>query len=108
MLGLLLIYFIGKNFFDLAGKYNKHQWGYAIVGIAAYYFGIFLGAILIGIGIELWGAISIDNVNETLFGIMSIPFGILACYGLYKLLDRYWKHKPTQLNPDILDEELPE
>ena len=33
MLGLLLIYFIGKYFYDLAAEFEKNKWLYAILGV---------------------------------------------------------------------------
>jgi hypothetical protein len=35
MLGLILIYFVGKAFYDLAGLHGKSQWGFAILGIVS-------------------------------------------------------------------------
>jgi hypothetical protein len=32
--GLFLLYFIGKNYADLAGQFNKQKWVYVIIGIA--------------------------------------------------------------------------
>ncbi|TDN87659.1 hypothetical protein DET49_111107 [Salegentibacter sp. 24] len=37
MLGLLLLYWIGKYHYRLAGEYDKSQWGFTILGIVAYY-----------------------------------------------------------------------
>ena len=47
MLGLILIYFIGKRFQDLAKTYDNHKWGFAIAGVATYYIGTFIAGILI-------------------------------------------------------------
>lgn len=107
MLGLFLIYFIGKKFYDLAAKYNKHQWGFAIAGVASYYAGTFIAGILIAIYLELWGSTSIEDMNDLTLNFMALPFGVLACFGLYKLLERSWERKPTQSDSDILDEQLP-
>ncbi len=32
MIELVLIFFVGKAFYDLAGRHKKHQWGFAILG----------------------------------------------------------------------------
>ncbi|MEZ5038732.1 MAG: hypothetical protein R2828_02535 [Saprospiraceae bacterium] len=107
MLGLLLIYFIGKNFYDLAGKFNKNQWGFAIAGVVAYYLGTFIGGIVLAICFDLFGGTSIDEMNNFVLNLIALPFGILACLGLYLLLERNWERKRIQINLDILDEELP-
>lgn len=108
MLGLFLIYFIGKKFYDLAAKYHKHQWGFAIAGVASYYAGTFIAGILIVLYVELWSSTSIDDVNDMALGFMVLPFGLLACFGFYKLLEKNWERKPTHLDSDILDHQLPE
>ena len=38
MLGLLLIYWIGKKYYELATEHNRSPWGYAILGVFVYYF----------------------------------------------------------------------
>ncbi len=43
MLGLFLLYFIGKIFYQLAEAHNKNKWVFAILGVIAYYAGTFLG-----------------------------------------------------------------
>jgi uncharacterized membrane protein HdeD (DUF308 family) len=91
MLGLILLYWIGKYFFKLAEEYNKNKWGFAILGIVTYYAGIIIFSFIFGIVIELTSPGAIDNINETLLGLMMLPFGILSCYVLYKYLEKTWK-----------------
>ena len=45
MLGFLLIYFIWKYYSELAVEHNKSKWGYALLGIATYYIGTFIGGL---------------------------------------------------------------
>ena len=33
MLGLVLLYWIGKYFYKLAEEYDKSKWGFAILGL---------------------------------------------------------------------------
>jgi len=95
MFGLLLLYFIGKHFYKLAEEYGNNKWGYAILGIVAYYAGIFLFAFILGIIIEIISPGFIDTINDLLLGIMIIPFGILTCYLLYIALKKRWKNDDT-------------
>ena len=46
MLGFILLYWIGKYFYKLAEKYQKSEWGYALLGIGSYYGGILLAGFL--------------------------------------------------------------
>ncbi|GAB4162622.1 MAG: hypothetical protein Tsb0033_21780 [Winogradskyella sp.] len=91
MLGLILLYWIGKYFFKLAEEYNKNKWGFAILGVVTYYAGIIIFSFIFGIVIELTSPGAIDNMNETLLGLLMLPFGILSCYILYKYLQKTWK-----------------
>ena len=106
MLGILLIYFIGKRFYDLAATYRKHQWGFAIAGVAAYYGGTFIAGFLIAIYYELVRSTPIEEMSDLTLSLLALPFGILACIGLYKLLEYRWKHQPQMTSPDLLDDEF--
>ncbi|WP_291866277.1 hypothetical protein [Maribacter sp.] len=91
MLGLLLLYWIGKYFYKLAEEYNKSEWGYAVLGILVYYGGIFFFGLIAGIIGEIVSPGFSETFNETLFGFIMLPFGILSCYLLYKYLEKTWK-----------------
>mgnify|MGYP001225774951 CR=1 FL=1 len=91
MLGLLLLYFVGKYFYNLAKEYNKSNWGFAILGIVVYYGGIIIFSFIIGVVAEIISPGFFGTFNETLFSILIIPFGILSCYLLYKFLESKWK-----------------
>ena len=102
MLGILLIYFIGKYFYTLAGKYGKNQWGYAILGIASYYLGTMILGIILAIGFEIWSTTSIDEINDVVLNFIALPFGLISCYIAYKLLENHWK-KNVILEEDLFD-----
>ncbi|MEL7532730.1 MAG: hypothetical protein AAFN10_15530 [Bacteroidota bacterium] len=102
-MGILLIYFVGRYFYNLAGDYDKNQWGFAILGVVSYYAGSFVAALSIMIIGELSGAFIIEEGNEFILDLLGIPFGILACWGLYKLLERNWG-KEEHFNENIIDE----
>ncbi len=106
MLGLLLIYFIWKKFAELAVEYGKHKWGFAILGIAIYYVGSFIGGIIIALISMLMGNESfIEDQNSLVLGLIALPFGLLACWGLYAILKNMWSKKLVD-SIDTLDESL--
>ena len=107
MVGLVLLYFVGKAFYDLAGRNNKGQWLFAILGVGTYYAGLFVGAMIIAIGYELFIG-SIDEVNETLLGVMGLPIGVLSCWGFYRILKSRWGKKETfsGSSAEVLDANL--
>jgi len=101
MLGLILIYFIGKKFYDLAQEFEKSQWGFAILGVVIYYAGTFIAGIVIAIGYEISSTNSIENVNEHVLGLIALPFGILSCVGLYNYLRKTWQKNKETNKPNI-------
>ncbi len=105
MLGLLLLYFIGKSFYKLAEEHNKHKWGFTIIGVASYYVGTFVAGILIAIFYEFILLKNSDSINDFVLSLITIPFGLLACWGVRELLKKQWNSK-LSLSEDILDEEF--
>lgn len=89
MLGLVLIYSIGKYFFELAIKNNKNKWLYAVLGVLVYYLGELIGGLLLGISSFLFG-FEVDWDNKILMAVIGLPFGIAFCWLFYYLLDKKW------------------
>jgi hypothetical protein len=85
MLGIIFIYYIGKAFYDLAGIYNRHKWGYAIGGLAVYYG----SQLAIGMAVGAWylsknqDIEKIDNLGISLIGVLIAG---LITWGFYKYL----------------------
>ena len=107
MLGILLIFFIGRYFYNLALKYDKNAWLYAIIGVVTYYgSGLVVGfAIAILALVFEWEDI-LDEGNTLLLNLLSIPVGILGCYIVYYFLEKNFKGQTKDHNPNTLDEEL--
>lgn len=106
MLGIVLIYWLGKYFYQLAEKYNQNKWLYAILGIVVYYVSQLMFGFLLGILNELfsWG-INFDNFAINLLGI---PVGLLASYLFYLLLEKIWKRDVVVIKDSIHDIGKPE
>ncbi len=101
MLGIVLIYWLGKYFYQLAQKYNKNKWLYAILGIVIYYVSQLMFGFLLGILNELFGwEINFDNFAINLLGI---PVGLLASYLFYLLLEKVWKRDVVIIKDSIHD-----
>ncbi|MFK8059713.1 MAG: hypothetical protein AB8B78_06430 [Polaribacter sp.] len=101
ILGVVLLYWIGKYFYKLAEKYNKNQWGFAILGVVSYYGGIYVSAFIIGIIAEILSPDFFIGFDETVFALLLIPFGFLSCYLLYKYLEKTWKKNDSRFNNKI-------
>lgn len=108
MLGLFLIYFIGKAYYELAHEFDKHRWGFAILGVVTYYAGFYLVAFITGIliGLGVFGDLDIDNIPEIGFSLLCLPFGILACWGLHRILKNQWSKARTETNVEALDSDM--
>ena len=102
MLGILLLYWIGKYYYKLAEAHGKSKWGYAILGIVTYYACAVVSGFLMGIFIELIWPGAVDTINEFLFGLMLLPFGISGTYLLYYYFKRSWESKAHQLGVEEL------
>ena len=103
MLGLIIVFFIGKYFYQLGGKYEKSKWGVAVLGVVAYYFGsIVIGGVSIGLAHFIF-EFDMDFNNSTMLGILAIPFGILFAYLVHWLLEKKWK-KNKELEAVSIDD----
>ncbi|WP_405565950.1 hypothetical protein [Polaribacter sp. Asnod6-C07] len=99
MLGLILTYWLGKKFYKLAEEYNKSQWGFAILGIVVYYAVSIVSATVLLLIIESF----FNTINDYVLGLVAMPFGLLACYLLYKYLEKTWEHKKPK-NDILIDQ----
>jgi thiamine transporter ThiT len=106
MLGLLLIYFIGKAFYDLSAKHNKSKWGFAILGIVVYYAGTFIGGIIMGIIDFISGTNFTTSQSNLVLNLLAIPFGLLFCWIFHKILKSIWNKKAITFTDDLLDSNL--
>jgi hypothetical protein len=101
MLGILLIYFLGKYFFDLADKYDKNKWLYAILGVVSYYFGsIVIGGVVLAL-VDILVDLGINWDSNIGLSFMLLPFGIATSYLFYYLLKRNWRKSVVVATDEI-------
>lgn len=98
MLSILLIFFIWKYYSELATQHNKSKWGFALLGIATYYIGIFLGGMVIATIDLLANTHFFDESSNIMLSFLSLPFGLLFVWGLFKLLEHKWETKKFRDN----------
>lgn len=98
MLGLVLLYFLCKKFYQLAEEYEKSKWGFAILGVITYYAGTFIVGLLYEILSIAFGFESIEKIGSIKLSLIALPFGLLLCYLLYILLEKNWKK--NKVHPD--------
>lgn len=105
MIGLIFIYFLGKQFYELAEQFQKNKWLFGILGVLVYY-GSMLGlAFITGIIVELSKPGFIDSIeNSFLLDLAFIPVGLLCTWLFYKLLKKKWSKIEEPVDYDILDE----
>ena len=103
MIGLILLYFIGKSFYDLSEKHKKSKWGFAILGIITYYAGTFIGGILLALISLLSESHFADTLPKIVISLLCIPIGLLSCWGLHSILKSSWSKKAILSSDDTLD-----
>jgi len=103
MLGIFILYFLGKSFYDLANRYGKSKWGYAIGGIAMYYISGLLFGIILAIGAEFTGSNFIEETSEFLLNLIGIVIGLGTCFGLYTFLERNLTEKSKTVEENLND-----
>lgn len=103
MLGLLIIYFIGKSFFNLAKKHKRNKWLFAILGVVTYYGMTIIGGFIIMFIAAAAGNESIFELPDIVIGLMGIPVGLLSIWLLHYMLRKNWEGDPKDENPELLD-----
>ena len=108
MLGLLLIYWIGKSFYDLAKQYEKGPWPYAIIAIVCYY----------GLQFVVGGVAVLVMMNEDPYldessltgnwglNILGVIIGALGTWLFYRYLKNKWSTIPLTKHTEILDDDF--
>ncbi|MBT30884.1 MAG: hypothetical protein CMO01_14595 [Thalassobius sp.] len=102
MFGILLIYFIGKYFYQLSEDYNKNKWLHAILGVVIYYVGSFIGGVILGLIYVFMNDTEImTSGTEILLSVLSVPFGLGAAWTFYYILKKNWEDDAITPDSDI-------
>lgn len=106
MLGIILLIFIGQSFYQLAKKHDKPVWLWVIISIATYYFGGVIFGLIYGLYLAVSGNYqAIDNISsaDPIILLISIGGGVIAVWGLRKILEKNWKGQAPMDNSDLID-----
>ena len=108
MLGLLILYFLAKPFYKLAERYDRSPIGYAVLAIFLYYVVIFGSSLIGGVVMELSSPGMVDTINESLLGLLFIPFGLVFLFFFYGYLEKRFRSGGRGGTPpeDLLDAQL--
>ncbi len=101
MLGLVLLYFIGKKFAELAEAFKKTKWHYVVLGLVVYFAGTFVLGMLVLSVLDAVGAINLDTMHNRVLDLIALPFGLLSCYLFYLFLERKWKREAPKVDKRI-------
>ncbi len=90
MLGIFLIYWIGKKYYDLATIHGRSPWGFAILAIAIYYGSQFIIGIILAIA---WPSLfeNLKSFEETILNITFIPVSLGVWYLVFMYLRKKWE-----------------
>lgn len=106
MIGLFLIYWIGKSFYELAHEHDKSRWGFAILGVVSYYAGTMIAGVILALLSEAGIIGSIDNMNPIALSALGLPMGLLTCWLLYRLLKSQWSKRREEPDTEVIDRDL--
>jgi len=106
MIGILFIYLVWKEFAKLAEMYQKTKWVYGLAGIASYYGGMFLFAFIFGAYVSVFYPEILESFSDMQIGLMSIPIGLLCCWGFYRFLKYRWSKPVAKISDEVLDSDL--
>ena len=108
MLAIIIVCFIGLQYYRLAEEFHKEKWGFAILGVLSYYGGIYLLGFIIAVTMDILSSGFIDAVYKVLFNIYEMsftvymfPLGALTSYLLYRWLERKWEKETPDNEIDI-------
>ncbi len=104
MIALLLVYFIGRAYYELARDHGKNKWLFLLVGIAVYYVSHYLFAFLIIFILQISSPTTLYQLSEFVIMLMALPFSIGVTWGLLQILKKNWKDFVVIKNSDILDD----
>ncbi|MGV7107351.1 hypothetical protein [Flavobacterium sp. U410] len=97
MFGIILIYWVGKYFYQLAEKYNQNKWLFAFLGVVVYYVGQAIIGLTLGL-MSLFFGFEIDWDNSVLMALLGIPAGAGSVYLVYILLEKKWKKEEVKID----------
>lgn len=94
MIGLILIYFIGRQFYVLANEYQHNRWLFTILGIASYYFGVLLFGFIV-VWLSNYSEYFFDLMHKTQLvqGLVSMPMGLICGWVFFHLLRANWQKR---------------
>ena len=103
LLGLLIIYFIGKWFYKLAEKHQQNKWLYAILGVVVYYAMTILGGLVVFLILMTAGIDERFEAPNIIAGLSGIPIGLLSMWGFHVILRKNWEANPKNAQSELLD-----
>lgn len=99
MLGIIIIYWIGRKYYDLAVRCNKSPWSWAIYAIL-----IFYGSqIMFGVLVALFSPETNFETNEVILNILGIAISGIVWFSVYKLLEKRWEKIDPNTYEDLID-----
>lgn len=91
IIDIILIVVTGKYYMQLAEKYGKSKWGYAILGVATYYIVAVLFALILGLLYAVFNPEALESLNEFVIGLIALAVGVGGTTVLYYFLEKSWK-----------------
>lgn len=108
MLGIILIIFMARQFYNLAFDYNKSKWGWAILSIVIFYGIQFIVALILVFALGLDDSQKYSR-DYFIVLISSLMASIVGAFVLYRYLKQRWEKELETApagNTDLLDDNV--
>jgi cytochrome b561 len=90
MLGIFLIYWVGRKYYDLAIRHGRSAWGYCILAIVIYYGSQFFLGIILALSMPELMA-NLDSGEEMALNFIGIPISLGVWYSVLVYLRKKWE-----------------
>lgn len=106
MLGILLIYWVGKRYYRMAGYYGKSEWGHVFMALGIYFGSQFiLGIVGALVFPDFFMTLESDKSQELLINLAGIVFGLLVWHIIFGVLEKKYESE-LSYEEDIEDDDI--
>lgn len=96
-IGYIILFYVGFYFYRLAENHKRNKWLFGFIGIAAYFFGIFIYPLYV----RLFYSSEIYEFDVSVITLKSSLIGLLFVFFLFQLFSIIWSRKKKTNKKEI-------
>jgi energy-coupling factor transporter transmembrane protein EcfT len=107
MLQISFFYFAARYYYQLAESCRKQKYLYGILGIIIFYSGQVVGEVAVETILYFVTFVFKQpqlTVYDSLWSMLSFPFGILICWMVYRLLKKKWQYEENPQTESMIED----